>query len=190
MVSEFIGPWSPKFGFVVLQDTSGADRAGWLGNRPAKYPGFHPSVELFLNLLRERGLIGAPIRQGVREVMQVIEALHERGQRAVLDIPEDLLFCPLDHSLDGAKVGLFPLRGGIGYLGTLKIAIRFEPILMVSNSVPTNTSFFPRTLARRQPVPLVILSPLLAFLPCIAISLVAILSGSVEDFVSYHAALR
>jgi hypothetical protein len=61
----------------------------------------------------------------------------------------------------------------VDYFGTLKIAIRLEPILMVSNSVPTNTRFSPRTKTSRQPVPLVILSPLLAFLPCIVISLVA-----------------
>jgi hypothetical protein len=63
--------------------------------------------------------------------------------------------------------------GRFFHFGTLKIAMRFEPRLMVSSSVPTNTWLRPITLASRQPVPLVILSPLLAFLPRIAISVFA-----------------
>ena len=107
-MSEFIGP---------RQDTLGTDGAGWFRYRPAKYPGFHPSVELLLNLLREGGLIGPAIRKGVCEVMQIVEALHKRGQRTILDIAKDLPFCPLDNSLDGAGGCLFLLRGvGIDHL--------------------------------------------------------------------------
>ena len=77
----------------------------------AKYPGFHPSVELFLNILRERGLIGPPIPEGVREVMQVIEALRERGQRAVLDIPEDLCFARSTTLLMARRLDCFRFGG-------------------------------------------------------------------------------
>src|ERR1019366_5560783 len=106
--------------------------------------------------------------------MEIVGALPKRRKCAGLDIPEDLRFRPLDDSLMARKLGSFRFGGvGVYYLGTLKIAIRFEPIFMVSNSVPTNTRFSPRTKTSRQPVPLVILSPLLAFLPCIVISLVA-----------------
>lgn len=50
------------------------------------------------------------------------------------------------------------------YLGTLKIAIRFLPRLIVSSKVPTKT-FFPFTFTNRQPLPLVIFSPLVAYFP-------------------------
>jgi len=85
--------------------------------------------------------------------VEIAEALHERWQRAVLDIPEDLPFGPLDDFLGGAKVFRFPLGAvGIDYLGTLKIAMRLDPMLMVSRRVPTNTRLRPRTTASRQPV--------------------------------------
>lgn|ERR1019366_7902312 len=103
--------------------------------------------------------------------MQIVGALPERRKCTGSD-PRG---SPASRRLlDGPEARLVPFRGsGRHYFGTLKIAIRFEPILMVSNSVPTNTRFSPRTKTSRQPVPLVILSPLLAFLPCIVISLVA-----------------
>ena len=58
----------------------------------------------------------------------------------------------------------------LDYFGTLNIAMRFDPKLMVSISVATKTRFLPLILASRQPVPLAILSPLFAFFPCIRIS--------------------
>jgi len=46
----------------------------------------------------------------------------------------------------------------VGYFGTLKIAIRVAPTLMVSISLATNTRFLPLVVAKRHPVPLVIRS--------------------------------
>ena len=56
------------------------------------------------------------------------------------------------------------------YFGTLKIASRLPPTLMVWSKVPTKTRFLPVTAARRQRVPLVIRSPFRAFFPLIRIS--------------------
>jgi hypothetical protein len=56
------------------------------------------------------------------------------------------------------------------YLGTLNIAIRLFAKLIVCNSVPTKTRFFPFTIASLHPVPLVIRSPLRAFFPLMLMS--------------------
>jgi hypothetical protein len=129
--------------------------------------------------------------------MEIVEALHKRGVRAVFDICHDFQLGPLNGfnyrlfwhqwllrgigmDLGDATVCLFPLRNGgyvyssLTHFGTLKIAMRLDPILMVSSRVPTNTRFRPLTLASRQPVPLVIFSPLRGFLPLIVISLAPI----------------
>ena len=79
-----------QVGPVVFQGTLGADSAGWLRHGPAKHSDFDPGVELLLNLFPEGGLIGSAVPIGVREVMEIAEALHDPGQRAVLQIPEDL----------------------------------------------------------------------------------------------------
>jgi len=58
----------------------------------------------------------------------------------------------------------------VAYFGTLNIASRFLPKLMVLSSVPTKIRLRPLTAASRQPFPLVIRSPLRAFSPLIVIS--------------------
>jgi len=59
----------------------------------------------------------------------------------------------------------------LAHFGTLKIAMRFEPMLIVVSNVPINARSFPVTAASRHRVPLVILMPFLALLPWIVISL-------------------
>ena len=56
------------------------------------------------------------------------------------------------------------------YLGTLKIARRLFPRLIVCISEPTNTRFLPLVATRLQPLPFVIFAPLGAFVPLIVIS--------------------
>ena len=51
------------------------------------------------------------------------------------------------------------------YFGTLNIAKRFLPILMVSRRVPGNTRLRPRSIASFHPFPFVIFSPRLALRP-------------------------
>ncbi|HEX6157889.1 MAG TPA: hypothetical protein VFZ54_17820, partial [Burkholderiales bacterium] len=60
------------------------------------------------------------------------------------------------------------------YLGTLKMAIRFDPKLIVWRSVPLKTRFRPDVAAKRQPFPLVIFSPRGAFLPLIVMSAIGV----------------
>jgi len=55
--------------------------------------------------------------------------------------------------------------GELTYFGTLNTAIRLSPRLIVVRSVPTNTRLSPWVVASRQPFPVVMRSPRLAFLP-------------------------
>jgi hypothetical protein len=57
------------------------------------------------------------------------------------------------------------------YFGTLKMAMRLLPKLIVLSNVPTNTRFLPLRVASLQPFPFVIFWPLRAFCPLIDISL-------------------
>jgi hypothetical protein len=54
-----------------------------------------------------------------------------------------------------------------GYFGTLKIAIRFPPILIVSSRVPTKT-FLPFHFTSRQPFPLAVLLVVACGVKCAA----------------------
>jgi len=56
------------------------------------------------------------------------------------------------------------------YFGTLKMAMRFFPILNVCRSVAENTRLVPFVVASRQPAPLVIFAPFGALTPLIIIS--------------------
>lgn len=62
------------------------------------------------------------------------------------------------------------LRINLSYLGTLKIAIRLPPELIVPNSVAAKTRFRPFVAASRQPRRPVIRSPFAAFLPLVVIA--------------------
>ena len=55
-------------------------------------------------------------------------------------------------------------------IGTLKIAIRHLPRLIVSRSVAAKTRFRPVVVAKRQPLPRVIRSPFFALFPLMTIS--------------------
>lgn len=68
-----------------------------------------------------------------------------------------------------------PLSVQSYHLGTLKIAMRFEPMLMVLINVPTNTRLRPFVVANLHPCPPVMRSPFLAFAPLIVISFAMLL---------------
>jgi hypothetical protein len=87
----------------------------------------------------------------------------------------DLRWCQLSQEPSGQSTTLdFKLRtkprnlpapalSSISYFGTLNIAMRLFPRLMVSRRVPTKTRFFPIVVANLQPLPLSFVHPALPF---------------------------